>query len=529
MSDPTISAPMRRARNVSVVSVLTVIVSVCGYLREASLAARFGLSKTMDAYFAAVFIPTTLYMVLIAGTLSPVFIPILLQNGSQDARKLSETFSVIANLSILSLAVIVGCSIATASWWLRLLFSGFNSATAELTLHLLYIVLPSIIFVASAGILTATLNAFHKFALAAIAPSLASVTVMTAAILVHGPHAVYIVTIATAVGFFLQFLLLIPAVVSLGIQYRPIFTIRHPAVQKLWRLGGPLLMYLVVANASLFLERNLASRLSEGAVSTVTYAMRLFAVPSNFMAAPLAIVAYPQFAQEALREKRGDLGNQISRMFRLALFVFVPVMFWTILTALPVTRLLYERGQFRIEDSILTANVFRMYGIGILPNAIAVVLLPGFYAIQDTMSPLWAEVVNLLFYLLVAIFLMNHFGLLGLALSRAIQFYLFAALLMFILYRRDLLSIDSELLQFSSRVGFASLTMAAVSWLILHLLRGLLDSGILAVRLGVIGVMVIASSAVYLSVARLLDLAEAKHVLNTTLDLISRPRYLAAQ
>src|SRR5258708_36159981 len=131
-------------------------------------------------------------------------------------------------------------------------------------------------------------------------------------------------------GLLLQFLLLVPAPASLGIRYRPSLRFDRPAITKLLRVGGPLLLYLVVANGSLFLERNLASRLATGAVSTLTYAMRLFVVPANFLAAPLAIVSYPQFAREAAYEKHGDLRSQVSRMFRLVVFLFLPVTVWTI-------------------------------------------------------------------------------------------------------------------------------------------------------------------------------------------------------
>lgn len=523
ITEPDISRPrgLRHSRSVGIVSVLTAVVALFGYLREAALAARFGVSATMDAYFSAIFIPTMVYMVLIAGTLSPVFIPILLQqDANEDRAKLCESFSVITNIVMLFLTAIVCCAMITARKWLQLLFPGFSAETMEMTLRLIYIIFPSVLFVAMAGLLTAVLNGFGKFAIAAIAPALSSITVVAAVTVARGPRAIYLVGIATAVGFLLQLLLLIPAVVPLGIRYRPLFNFRHPAIGKLLRLGGPLLLYLVVANASLFLERNLASRVSAGAVSTVTYVTRLFTVPSNFLAAPLAIVAYPQFAREALREKWGNLGSQVSHMFRLVLFIFVPVTLWTVLNALPLTRLLYERGQFRFEDSILTARVFSLYGIGILPNAIAVVLLPCFYALQDTISPLWAEAVDLLFYFVVAIFLVNHFGLLGLAVSRGVQFYLFAAMLMFVLFRRRLLEIDLNLLQFSSRVGLASLVMAAVSWIILYLLRGAFDSGMLAVRLVVVCAIVLASAAVYLSVTRLLKLSEAEQVLNAALDLL---------
>ncbi len=520
--------PVRRGRAVSIVSVLMVVVAGFGYLREATLAARFGLSTTMDAYFAAVFIPTMVYMVLIAGMLSPVFIPILLQDASEGREKLSETFSVIANVVLAFLTLIVGCAVMAAPKWLPLLFPGFSSATAEVTLRLIYIIFPSILFVALAGILTATLNAFHKFALAAIAPALSSIAVVTAALLARGPRAIYIVGIATAVGFVLQLLLLIPAVVALGIRYRPVFSLKHPAIGKLLRLGGPLLLYLVIANASSFLERSLASRLWAGAVSTVTYATRLFAVPSNFLAAPLAIVAYPQFAREGLRENRGDLGGQVSRMFRLVLFIFLPVTIWTVLNALPLTRLLYERGQFGLADSILTSRVFGLYAIGILPNAIAVILLPCFYAIQDTVTPLWAEGVDLLFYVVVAFFLMSHFGLPGLAFSRGVQFYLVAAILMFVLYRLRLLKIDAELLLFSGRVGLASLAMAGVSWVSLGMLHRLFDSGKTPLRLVVVSAVMMMSGVAFLAVARLLKLKEVGDLLEVVLDFLPWSRSVPA-
>jgi putative peptidoglycan lipid II flippase len=515
-------------RTVSIVSVLMVVVSACGYIREATLAARFGLSTTMDAYFAAVFVPTMVYMVLIAGMLSPVFIPILLQDAEDRGGKLSETFSVVTNLVLVFLIAIVGCAVITATRWLPLLFSGFSPETSELTLRLIYIIFPSILFVALAGILTAALNAFHKFALAAIAPALSSVTVVTAALFARGNRAIYVVGIATVVGFLLQLLLLIPAIAALGIRYRPVLSLRHPAVGKLFRLGGPLLLYLIVANASLFLERSLASRLSAGAVSTITYATRLFSVPSNFMAAPLAIVAYPKFAREALRKNWGNLGSQVSRMFRLVLFIFLPITIWITLNALPLTRLLYERGQFRVEDSILTSRVFSLYGIGILPNAIAVVLLPCFYAIQDTITPLWAEGVDLVFYVVVALYLMSHFGILGLALSRGVQFYLFAAMLMAVLYGRRLLQMNLDLLRFFGSVGLASLAMAAVSWISLHFLQTAFDSGKTPLRLAIVSAVLVMSGGTFLGIARLLKLNEVKHILDAGLDLLPWSRVPAS-
>jgi peptidoglycan biosynthesis protein MviN/MurJ (putative lipid II flippase) len=105
-----------------------VIVSVVGYLREAALAARFGVSSTMDAYFGAIFIPNILYFILIAGTVSPILIPILLQQDEDaDQNRRSETFSVVTNFSLVMLVAVVACCLPGARLWFTSFFPRYFS------------------------------------------------------------------------------------------------------------------------------------------------------------------------------------------------------------------------------------------------------------------------------------------------------------------------------------------------------------------------------------------------------------------
>lgn len=521
-AEPKANAPAapRRARTAGVVSIITVLVAIVGSLREATLAGRFGISATMDAYFAAIFIPNLLYLVLIAGTLSPVFIPILMQeNPEDDPGKASVTFSVITNFALLVFVVIVSLGTLGARLWLPWLFPGFNSATSNLAVHLIYVVFPALPFLATAGILTALLNGFHKFWLAAFAPAISSISVIAAALFLHGERAIYGVGIATAVGFLLQCLVLLPVTASLGIRYRPVLNFRHPAIAKLLRLGIPLFLYLAVANFSVLLERNLASRISAGAVSIVTYAVRLFTVPSNFLASPLAIVAYPAFAREAMRDRRGELATQVSRLFRLALFVFLPVTLWTILNATPITRILYEHGKFSIADSAITSRILAIYSIGIVPNAIAVVLLRCFFAIEDTVTPLFIELLDLGFYAIAAIFLTRYFGIEGLAAARGMSFILVFSTLMLVLWKRGLLKFTGagHLLL---RVSAATAGMGLIGWLIWHFVQPMFNSGGTVPRLAVICLEFVVSVAIYLGIASLFGLSEARQIITTVLDLV---------
>jgi putative peptidoglycan lipid II flippase len=513
---------LHRGISAGIVGILTLVVSAFGYLREATLASRFGVSSTMDAYFGAVFIPYTIYSILITGSLAPVFIPILMQdNAIEDRSRASETFSVVTGFVLLLMLITISLGMMTAHWWLPLLFAGFTADTARMAVRLVYIIFPALLFLALSGILTATLNGFHRFALAAFVPALSNMAVIAAAILARGEHAVYWVGLGTSIGFLLQAIFLMPAVGSLGLRYRLVLALRHPAIGKLVRLGGPLLLYLLVANISLLLERNLASRISAGAVATLTYAQRLFVVPANFLAAPLAIVAYPQFAAEALLAQRGNLAQQVTRMFRMVVFLFLPVTVWAILNALPVTRAFYEHGRFSPADSLLTAHVLAIYCCSILPNAIAIMLLRCYFAIEDTVTPLLAELLNLAFFPVAAILCTARWGLNGLIISRSISFFLVAGVLIFVLAkRRGLLLFDSGVLQCMIKTAVASLTMGTATFTASRFLEPAFNTGSTSSRLIFLALLLAIGVAAYLGTARLLRIDEMHHIMETIMKLL---------
>jgi putative peptidoglycan lipid II flippase len=510
----------RRARTAGVVSIITVLVAIAGSLREATLAGRFGISVTMDAYFAAIFIPNILYLVLIAGTLSPVFIPILLQqNPKDDPDSASLTFSAITNFALLVFVVIVSVGTLAARLWLPWLFPGFSPSTMEVAVHLVYIVFPALPFLAAAGIFTALLNGFHKFWLPAFAPAVSSICVIAAAFFFYGSRAIYAVAFATALGFVLQCMLLLPGVASVSIRYRPVFDFRHPAIRKLLRLGVPLFLYLAVSNFSGVLERNFASRISAGALSTLTYALRLFTMPANFLAAPLAIVAYPAFALEAARERRGELAGQVSHLFRLVVFVFLPATVWMVLNAPAVTRILYEHGKFSFADSQITSHILGIYSLGIVPNAIAIVLLRCFFAIEDTISPLLAEVVNLGAFVILASVLSTRFGITGLVSAKCMTFFLVMGILIVILRRHRLLKLQG-IGPFLLGTAVATAALGVMNWSVWRVAQPMFDSSNTAIKLAITFIGLVLSAGIYLGVALLLRLGEARQIIHTMLDLV---------
>lgn len=504
-----------RGRLVGIVGILTVIVAAVGYIREAVFAVRFGVSSTSDAYFGAILIPNVLYAVLVTGTLSPVLVPILLHDNEEREQGLrGDAFSAVTTFIAILLIVTVAIVLLTMRLWLPFLFAGFSPATLKLTADLLYMILPGLVFLGLSGVLTAALNTFHKFAMAAFAPAVSSLVIILAILFAPEKNAIYVVGLAVALGFLLQGLVLVPFVAKLGIRYRPTLNFRHPAIPKLLRLGIPLILYLLVSNGAMFIERNLASQISAGAVATLSYALRLFLVPANFLASPLATVAYPHFAREALRDGLGDLRVEVSKVLRMVIFLFLPATIWVILNALPVTRLLYEHGKFGFGDSVLTAKALSIYALGILPYAMAIIILRCLYALQDTMVPLWVELFALAYYTVAAIFLTRHFALTGLVFARATEFILVSAILFVVLHRRlGLRAPGLDALSFLVRAVFASAVMGVVLWASSQFVLPRIDSGSTVSRLVLVFIQLALGTATYAMMALLLKLREASQAM----------------
>jgi putative peptidoglycan lipid II flippase len=511
-----------RGRVLILVTVLTAVVTAMGYVRDAVFASKLGASAGMDAYLAAFFVPNTLYLILIAGTMSPVFITVFSEHESRGREQALTVFRIVSTFAAVVLALLVGLGIVTGKLWLPLLFSGFAPAQLQLSLRILYFVFPAIIFLGLAGMVSPLLNSLGHFAAPAISPAMYSLATIPVLLVAPRDRLIEWVAIATAIGLAAQLLVQLPAAAALGVHWRPDFRFRHPAMRQLLRIALPLLAYLVVANASLLIERNIASRLFTGAISTLNYATRLFSIPVNLLIMPLAVVFYPSFAKEAAREGRGNLVQELKDALRITIFLALPITCWLVIHALPLTRFIFERGHFGFSNSVGTADMLKVYSLGLLPNALAVMSLRFFYALQDTVTPLLVEIGNLAWYACAAPFLANRYGLLGLGAARAVSFLLVAVVLMLVMRGKlTKLSLTLSSFRFVLKTAFGSLVMCLVTWGTSVLLNpvfqehGLLGRGFVVISLGAIG------AVVYFGICYFFGLREVRSVLGLSSSWIT--------
>jgi peptidoglycan biosynthesis protein MviN/MurJ (putative lipid II flippase) len=172
------------------------------------------------------------------------------------------------------------------------------------------------------------------------------------------------------------------------------------------------------------------------------------------------------------------------------------------------------------SDSLVTSRILVIYSLGILPNALSTVLLRCLFAIEDMVTPLVAELFDLGFFIVSALFLARHFGLEGLVVARCMSFFVVMAILAAVLARKKLLRFDGELLRLSIFTSLATLAMGAVSWGSMRLFQPVFETGSTLLRLVLVCTGLALSAGTFLTAARLLRLSQARQILSTAREML---------
>lgn len=464
---------MKLFRTVSMVATLTLLSNVLGYIRDAVLASQYGATAATDAYFAAFFIPNTLYLILLSGSISTIFIPIFIQykqkQGTTEAWYIANN---IFNITIAFISVIILLLVLTAQYWVDALFPGFKDATLQLTIELTIILLPMLLFISLSSLETSVLHAHEHFSVPALAPIVANIFVIGIIAVSAHFRGIHTVAIGVTLGMLLQFLIQIPKLRQYGATYKLVFNLRHPSVKHIVKLSLPLILYLFIAYTALVVERNIASTLTEGTVSALNYAVRVFSLPIAFTAGAVGTVIYPRLSLDANNQQNIAFSKNLYQSITVSSFFLIPTSLWIIVNGQAVIQILFGYGKFAPDDVQLTTMILIGYTIGMAATGITRLLQRAAYALQDTTTSLWAEIVSLFFYAMIATILTERLGAFGLGLARGIAFIFVLFFTMGLLFRKHdaILLKQKEVLQALLKYILISGVAIAVPTLIINLL-----------------------------------------------------------
>jgi putative peptidoglycan lipid II flippase len=479
-------------RSAGIVALGTLVSRVLGAGRDMVIAATFPVLAT-DAFFVAFTIPNALRGLLADGAVSSAFLPVYSEVRAKEGDEPAKRFyAALSGAMLVILAIVSVLGVVFAPAFATAYAHGYADDPALFadTVTLTRIVFPYIFFMGAAALGTGVLNAHRKFAVPALAPALLNVALIAAPFVLVVPAVslglppIASLAIAALIGGLLQMIAQWPALARIGLLQRPRFDMSDPRVRKALGLLGPLALGLGIYQINVMLARLLTSYLPEGAQSYLYYGQRLVEIPQGMFALAIASAALPTLADLRNRGETQELIRVFAYALRSSLFVGVPATVLLAVLAEPTVSALFQRGAFDRADAIETARSLAWQGAGVWAIACVRVVVPVFYAHNDTKTPLVGSALNLATFVSLGLLLRGSMGHVGIAVAISAAGVVQLGVLL-VLLRRKLGQLGlASVAKSAARIVIAAVAMAAAGYgvtLLGHWERGGNDVGNLAV------------------------------------------------
>lgn len=455
-----------------VVGLLTLLSRVLGFVREVMLAAAFGAGAGMDAFLVALMIPNFGRRMFAEGAFSQAFVPVFTETKTtrthDEARDLvAVTLGTLGG--VLSLITLIGCLAAPGLVWL--FASGFAAepGKAALSASLLRWTFPYLMCISLASLAGGVLNSYGRFAVPAFTPVLLNLCLI-GSIFVDA-RSVQVLAYAVFVAGILQFAFQLPALMRLRLLPWPRWGWHDARVRRIVGLMLPVMLGSSVAQFSLLLNSNLSTHLGNGAVSWLYYANRLMEFPLGIFSIALGTAILPTLSAHHATQSPTAFSATLDWSLRVMLALGVPAALGMILLAGPLVATVYGHGRFDHQDVAMTTYALWAYAAGFMGFSLVKVLVPGFYARQETRLPMRFAVTSLLIGMILSVTLVLGARSLrlpaahvGLAVSTSLTAWINALLLLRRLKRDGIYRPGSGWSAFGLRLAVANLLMSA--WLL---------------------------------------------------------------
>lgn len=417
------------ARNALIVGLGNVGSRVLGLVREQVIAGFFGATAPTDAFRVAFRVPLALYELLVGGMISAALVPVFsgyLAGGRQ--RELAGVWGALAGLFLVIMVALVVALGLLASPLMDLMAAGYEEPVREQSAELLRVLLPTLAFMGLSGLATAMLYAQQRFGPPALAITMFNLGIILIALLLHKQVGVMSLALGVLAGGALQLAVQAGGLRRLGAW--PRIDLSHPGVREVVRLYLPVAMGLVVSTAGILIDTNLASRTGEGSLAAMGFATTLVQLPLGLIAG-VSSAALPVLSRHTGEDYRWSLVLAL----RLVLLAIIPATIGLVLLRTPIIRLLFQRGAFDAVATERTATAFLAYSPGLPAAALDQVLIQGYYARHQTLTPVLVGVVSVGVYLVVALALLGPMGMPGLALANSAQWTAHLGIMAFLTHR----------------------------------------------------------------------------------------------
>ena len=461
---------MTLGRAVATVGGFTLLSRLVGFIRDIVLSAVLGSGAVADAFFVAFKLPNFFRRLFAEGAFSAAFVPLFARELQAHGRDEALTFARQAHAALLlvllpfSALLILGMPFVVA-----LLAPGLrDEPTFAMAVTFGRITFPYLLFISLASLYGGVLNSIDRFAHVAATPILLNLALIGAVLGLTPllPNSGYAASIGVAIAGILQWLWLLIACARDGVGMtlvRPRWTER---VARLVKLATPVAIGGGVQQISTMLDVVWASLLPVGTISALYYADRIAQLPLGVVGIAIGTALLPLLARQLRAgQAQSAMANQ-NRAIEFGLLLSLPAAVALWLLADPIIRMLFERGRFGPDDTLRTAGALAAFAAGLPAFVLVKALTPGFFAREDTRTPLYIAIAAIAVNVALNIAFLYGTALaqVGIALASSLSGWLNAAMLATVLRRRDQWVPDERLVARSIRMVGAALGMGAALW-----------------------------------------------------------------
>lgn len=446
----------------------TLMSRVFGFTREMFMAAALGTGPIADAFNAAFRFPNTFRRLFAEGAFNSAFVPLFAKeienNGMDGARRFSEEVFGVLFTVLLFLTIVMELSMP---FLVRTVIApGFvdDHTKFETTISMAVIMFPYLACMSLAAMMGGMLNSLHRYFAAAIAPVFLNVILI--AVLAYAWWYGYD---ALAVGYGLSWGVMVAGLVQLAIVY---FAVRNAGmkigfrrprltanVKRLLVLALPAAITGGITQINLLINTNIASG-AEGAVSSLVYADRIYQLPLGVVGIAVATVLLPELSRALRAGHMKEASSLQNRSVEFTLFLTLPAAAALLVMSEPIVRLLFERGKFGAESTIEVATLLAIYGIGLPAFVLNKAFIPGFFAREDTRTPMIFAAISMVVNVSIALTLFPTLGARGIVTAEIVSGWIYAILLFVTLVWRGHWGQDIPLLTRIPRLVIAAGIMA---------------------------------------------------------------------
>jgi putative peptidoglycan lipid II flippase len=501
---------MSLLKSAATVGGLTMASRVLGFVRDQLVAFSVGTGPIGEAFFVAQRFPNLFRALFAEGAFNNAFVPLFAKRVEGEGRDNARAFAAEV-FAVLAAWLVIFCAACMLAMPLIMMIiaPGFDSSGPkyDLAVSLTRICFPYLLFMSLAALLSGVLNSINRFTAAAAAPILLNLVMIAANVAVwwFGTGNTALTGHIFAWGLFaagvVQFALLFIACKRAGMPVIPAWPKLTPDVWRVIKLSGPGIISGGIMQINLVIATMIATTIDR-AVSYLYYADRVYQLPLGVIVVTIGVVLLPDLSRKLRANDETGAMNSQNRALELSLFLTFPAAIALIAIPAPVMHTLFEHGEFTHADSLATSLAVAAFACGLPAYSMTKVFQPGYFAREDTRTPMIFAGVSVAVNIVASIVLSRWFGHVGIAIATSLAAWVNAAQLGLTLQKRGLYAPDARLKSRLPRVIIAGLVMGVALLGLNWLLAGAYEAGTsFAIRGGALLALVATGIGVYFAAA----------------------------